>query len=188
MSTEDINENSVFDRYYNPFDVKDGVDLKPDFKPDPHYLQLKYVCDEAVFRIYAKSPLVYNLSEIKTFIDEYEFIFDETEIWIILYSGFDCFSYLYLELCEHQVFIEEYGKYCEKAIKALNSKSVEKWIEEYQWLFNHINDKLDYHKECECNMDEIMKISNSSVHVYRKELKVHHQFLSIFLGNSLLNL
>jgi hypothetical protein len=177
------NNSSVFDRYYNPFDVKAGIDLKPDFKPDPHYLQLKSLCDEAIFRIYAKSPLVYNLSEINTFIDEYEFIFDETEVWIILYSGFDCFSYLYLELCEHKVFIEEYGKFCEKAISKISSKPVEKWIEEHQWLFNHINDKLDYHKECECNIDEIMKISNSSVHVYKDELSIHHQFLSLFNEN-----
>ena len=117
-----MDDSSVFDRYYNPFDVKAGIDLKPDFKPDPFYNQLKSLCDEAVFRIYAKSPLVYNLSEINNFIDEYEFIFDETEVWIILYSGFDCFSYLYLELCEHKVFIEEYGKFCEKAISEINSK------------------------------------------------------------------
>ena len=140
-----MEDSSVFDRYYNPFDVKDGIDLKPDFKPDQHYLQLKSICNEAVFRIYAKSPLVYNLSEINNFIEEYEFIFDETEVWIILYSRFDCFSYLYLELCEHKVFIEDYGKYCEKAIADSNSKPVEKWIEDHQWLFNHINDKLDYH-------------------------------------------
>lgn len=180
MSTDDIDEISVFDRYLNPFEIKDGIDLKPDFKPDPHYLQLKSLCNEAVFRIYAKSPLVYKLSEINTLIDEYEFLFDETEIWIILYSGFDCFSYLYLELCEHKVFIEEYGKYCEKAIKEFNSKPVEKWIEENQWLFKHIYDKLDYHKECECNVDEIMKISNSSVHVYKVELLKHFQFLNTF--------
>jgi hypothetical protein len=47
MSTEDIDEISVFDRYINPFDEKDGIDLKSDFKPDPHYLQLKSLCDEA---------------------------------------------------------------------------------------------------------------------------------------------
>lgn len=178
-----MDEISVFDRYINPFEVKDGIDLKPDFKPDPHYLQLKSLCDEAVFRIYAKSPLVYNLFEINNLIDEYEFLFDETEVWIILYSGFDCFSYLYLELCEHKVFIEEYGKYCEKAVLSIKDRPVEKWIEEYQWLNNHIIDKLDYHKECECKIDEIMKISNSSVHVYREELKVHHQFLLLFKEN-----
>ena len=178
-----MDDISVFDRYINPFDVKDGIDLKPDFKPDPHYLQLKSLCDEAAFRIYAKSPLVYNLTEINTFIDEYEFLFDETEVWIILYSGFDCFSYLYLELCEHKVFIEEYGKFCEKAIAELNSKSVEKWIEDHQWLFNHINDKLDYQKECECNIEEIMKISNSLIHVNKNELSVHMQFLALFKEN-----
>jgi hypothetical protein len=175
-----MEDSSVFDRYYNPFDVKDGIDLKPDFKPNQFYNQLKTLCDEAVFRIYAKSPLVYSLSEIKTFIKDYEFLFDETEVWIILYSGFDCFSYLYLELCEHKVFIEEYGKFCDKAIAEFNSKTSETWIEEYQWLFNHINDKLDYQKKCECNIDEIRKISNSSVHVYRNELMVHHRFLSLF--------
>jgi hypothetical protein len=182
MNIEDIEEISVFDRYLNPFEVKDGIDLKPDFKPDPHYLQLKSLSDEAVFRIYAKSPLVYNISEINTFIEEYEFLFDETEVWIILYSGFDCFSYLYLELCEHKVFIEEYGKFCEKSISEISSKSVEKWIEEHQWLFNHINAKLDYHKDCECNIDEIMKISNSSVHVYKYELCKHFRFLDSFIS------
>jgi hypothetical protein len=50
MSTEDIYEISIFDRYLNPFEVKDGIDLNPDFKPDAHYLQLKSLCDEAVFR------------------------------------------------------------------------------------------------------------------------------------------
>lgn len=180
MSTEDIDEISVFDRYLNPFEVKDGIDLKPDFKPDSHYLQLKSLCDEAVFRIYAKSPLVYNQSEINTLLDEYEYLFNETEVWIILYSGFDCFSYLYLELCEHKVFIEEYGKFCEKAISEISSKPVEKWIEEHLWLFNHINEKLDYPKECECNIDEIMKISSSSVHVYKDELFKHFEFLDTF--------
>ncbi len=175
-----MSDSSVFDRYYNPFDVKEGIDLKPDFKPDPHYRQLKSLCDEAVFRIYAKSPLVYNLSEINIFIDEYEFLFVETEVWIILYSGFDCFSHLYLELCEHKVFLEEYGKYCKKAISLFNIVPRDKWIEEHQWLFNHITDKMDYHKECECNIDEIKKISNSLIHVYKNEINFHHQFLSLF--------
>jgi hypothetical protein len=175
-----MEDSSVFDRYINPFDVKKGIDLKPDFKPDPHYIQLKSLCDEAVFRIYAKSPLAYSISEINIFIEEYEFLFSETEIWIRLYSRFDYFSYLYLELCEHKVFIEEYGKYCEKAILEYDKTPMEKWIEEHQWLYNRINDKLDYHKECECNIDEIMKISNSSVHVYKDELFKHFKFLTLF--------
>lgn len=183
MSTEDIDEISVFDRYLNPFEVKDGIDLKPDFKPDPHYLQLKSLCDEAVFRIYAKSPLVYNLTEINTLLDEYEFLFDETEVWIILYSGFDCFSHLYLELCEHKVFKEEYGKFCEKAIAEFNSNPVEKWTEEHEWLYKHINDNLEYHKKCECNIDEIMKISNSSVHVFSNEIRTQLNFSELYLLN-----
>jgi hypothetical protein len=175
-----MEDSSVFDRYYNPFDVKDGIDLNPGFKPDPHYQQLKSLCDEAVFRIYAKSPLVYNLSEINNLLDEYEFLFSETEIWIILYSGFDCFSHLYLELCEHKVFIEEYGKYCEKAINNFSSIPTEKWIEEHQGLFKHINGKLEYHKKCECNIDEIRKISNSSVHVYLNEIEVQIYFHDLY--------
>lgn len=179
-----MDDISVFDRYINPFDVKDGIDLKPDFKPDPHYLQLKSLCDEAAFRIYAKSPLVYNLSEINNLIEEYEFLFNETEIWIILYSGFDCFSHMYLELCEHKVFIEEYGKYCEKAVSEIDEKPVEKWNEEYQWLFKHINDKLEYHKECECNIEEIIKISNSSIHIYRNEIGTQITFCNLYLKNN----
>jgi hypothetical protein len=174
-----MDDISVFDRYLNPFDVKEGIDLKSDFKPDPHYIQLKSLCDEAVFRIYARSPLVYTLSEINNFIEEYEFLFNETEIWIILYSGFDCFSHLYLELCEHKVFIEEYSKYCEKAISEFSKMSLEKWSKEFLWLFNYINDKLDYHKECECNIEGIMKISNSAVHVYKSEIATHLNFFNL---------
>lgn len=45
-------DSSVIDRYYNPFDVKSGIDLKPYFKPNPFYKQLKSLCDEAVFKIF----------------------------------------------------------------------------------------------------------------------------------------
>ena len=60
-----MEDSSVFDWYYNPFDVKDGIDLNPDFKPDPHNQQLKSLCDEAVFRIYAKSPISFKIIKAK---------------------------------------------------------------------------------------------------------------------------
>jgi hypothetical protein len=85
-----------------------------------------------------------------------------------------------LELCEHQVFIEEYGKYCEKAIANFYSLPIEKWIEENQWLFNHIDNKIDCNKECECNNDDIMKISNSLIHVFKDDIVNNLHFHKLF--------
>jgi len=88
----------TFDRYINPFDVKEGIDTLPNFVPEPHYLQVKSLCNEAYLKICTKVPLAYSLIEIKSIIKEYEYLFEETEIWIRLYSAFDNFSFLYLEI------------------------------------------------------------------------------------------
>ena len=55
--------DSDFNRYLNPFEVKVGVDTLPNFVPPPHYLQLKSLCNEAYLKICTKVPLVYSIKE-----------------------------------------------------------------------------------------------------------------------------
>ncbi len=111
---------SLYDRFINPFSPKIGVDELPDFIPEEHYIQVKNLCEEATRRIIHTTHQTNELSKINELLKAYEYLFDETEIWIKLYSGFDEFSFLYLELCEIKVVLVEYPKIIKKALHGLN--------------------------------------------------------------------
>ena len=174
---------ATLDRFSNPFKPKAGKDTYPGFEPSPHYLQVKSLCNEACFRVYTNSPIVFDLKELKIIIDNYKDLFDETEVWIALYIAFDEFSHLYLTICENMVFIEDYGKLCQKAISEFHIMELSAWLEKYRKDYEIVNDKLEWHSECDCKDDRIMKINFSVVHVYRKEIEAHISFHQLYKDN-----
>lgn len=124
-------EISLFDRLTDPFSSKLGLDTLPDFVPTEHYKQVLYFCNEALELINSKKNKRFKLTEIKFFLQEYEELFDETEIWIKLYSNFDEFSLVYLGFCELKVFIEDYGKVCRNSLQEIYSLKPSDWVEKY---------------------------------------------------------
>jgi hypothetical protein len=170
----------TFDRYINPFDVKEGIDTLPNFVPEPHYLQVKSLCNEAYLKICTKVPLAYSLNEIKSIIKEYEYLFEETEIWIRLYSAFDNFSYLYLEICELKVLIEEYGVLCIRAIDKYQSQDRNIWLESNFYLFKYIKERIETKSLDLIRNKELLRINNCSMMVYVKELEQHMEFYEIY--------
>ena len=163
--------DSDFNRYLNPFEVKVGVDTLPNFVPPPHYLQLKSLCNEAYLKICTKVPLVYSIKEINEIIEEYDFLFEETEVWIVLYNAFDNFSFLYLELCELKVLIEDYGALCIKAINQRQSQDRNIWLESNFYLFKYINERIELKTLDLIRNGELLKINNGTFMVYTKDVK-----------------
>lgn len=172
--------DSHFNRYLNPFEVKVGVDTLPNFVPPPHYLQLKSLCNEAYLKICTKVPLVYSIEDINEIIKEYDFLFEETEVWIVLYSAFDCFSFLYLELCELKVLIEDYGALCAKAIDQFQSQDRNIWLESNLYLFKYINERIELKTLDLIRNEELLKINNGTFMVYTKDLTKHKEFYKIY--------
>ncbi len=163
--------DSHFNRYLNPFEVKVGVDTLPNFVPPPHYLQLKSLCNEAYLKICTKVPLVYSIEDINKIIKEYDFLFEETEVWIVLYSAFDSFSFIYLEMCELKVLIEDYGKLCVKAIEQFQSTDRNIWLESNYYLFNYINDRIELKSLDFIPNEELLRIKNGTFMVYTKDVE-----------------
>ncbi len=170
----------AFNRYINPFDVKEGIDTLSNFVPEPHYLQLKSLCNEAYLKICTKTPLVYSILEIKAIIDEYEHLFDETEVWIRLYSAFDNFSFLYLEFCELKVLIEDYGILCKKAISSYNCLERKRWIENNAYLFKYLQERLQIQSTDFIQEESFIKIHQCSIMIYIKYLYKHIEFYKIY--------
>lgn len=175
--------NTQFNRYLNPFDVKVGIDELPNFVPEPHYLQLKYLCNEAYLKICTKVPLVYSLNEIKSFIDEYEYLFEETEVWIRLYSAFDNFSFLYLEICELKVLIEDYGALCIKAMDSYQTYERKSWIYTNAYLFQCIKERIYSQSIDFIEKNDFIKINNFSMMIYVKEFEKHIEFYENYNRN-----
>lgn len=160
-----------FNRYLNPFDVKVGVDTLPNFVPPPQYLQLKSLCNEAYLKICTKVPLVYSIEDINEIIEDYDFLFEETEVWIVLYSAFDNFSFLYLELCELKVLIEDYGSLCIKAIDQYQSQDRNIWLESNFYLFKYIKERIELKTLDLIRNDEILKINKGTFMVFTKDVE-----------------
>ena len=175
-----MNEQNIFNRYINPFEVKEGLDTLPNFVPEPHYLQLKSLSNEAYLKICTKVPLVYSLNEIKSIIDEYEYLFEETEVWIRLYSAFDNFSFLYLEICELKVLIEDYGGLCIKAMDSYHSLERKLWIENNAYLFKYLQERLETQSTDFIQEESFIKIHECSVMIYIKDLNKHKEFYKIY--------
>ena len=166
-----MNEQNVFNRFINPFEVKEGLDTLPNFVPEPHYLQLKSLCNEAYLKICTKVPLVYSIQEINVIIEEYDFLFEETEVWIVLYSAFDNFSFLYLEICELKVLIEDYGGLCIKAIDQYKSLDRKLWLESNYYLFKNINERIEIKSLDLIRNEELLKINKGTFMVYTKDVE-----------------
>ena len=167
---------SLYDRFINPFSPKTGVDELPDFIPDEHYIQVKNLCEEATRRIIHSTHQTNELSKINELLKTYEYLFDETEIWIKLYSGFDEFSFLYLELCEIKVVLVEYPMIIKKALFGLNQLDKREWLSKnrdtYQFLNNKLPDSFNSHESLTVN------ISTSNFKLLKSELNLHLDFLT----------
>ena len=172
--------DSQFNRYLNPFEVKVGVDTLPNFVPPPHYLQLKLLCNEAYLKICTKVPLVYSIEDINEIINEYDFLFEETEVWIVLYSAFDNFSFLYLELCELKVLIEDYGSLCIKAIEQYNTRDRKLWLESNYYLFKYINERIEIKSLELIRNEELIRINNCTLMIDSKDINNHLDFHEIY--------
>lgn len=173
-------DKPIFNRYLNPFDVKKGIDTLPDFVPDLHYLQLKLLCNEAYLKIHSKIPKVCSIHIINEIIEEYDYLFNETEVWIVLYSAFDKFSFLYLDFCELKVFIEDYGKLCGKAIENFKKTEMKPWIDLHSDLFRYINNSIKIDSETNLRKNRTLKYSTLPMMVYARELNNHLEFCRLF--------
>jgi len=116
-------------------------------------------------------PLVYSIEDINKIIKEYDFLFEETEVWIVLYSAFDSFSYLYLELCELKVLIEDYGALCVKAIDQFQNQDRIKWIESNFYLFKYIDERFALKSIDFIRNEESLRITNGTFMVYTKDVE-----------------
>ncbi len=169
-----------FNRYRNPFEVKVGVDTLPNFVPEPHYLQVKSLCNEAYLKICTKLPLVYSLNEINAIIDEYEYLFEETEVWIRLYSAFDNFSFLYLEFCELKVLLEAYQNLCINAIDQFETVDKKTWLESHSYLFKYIDERIKIQSN-----NEFLRIKKSLMMVYKKDAIMLIDFYKIYVSTQI---
>lgn len=171
---------SLYDRIIDPFSTKLGIDTLPDFVPTEHYKQVLYFCNEALDLIDSKKNKNFKLSEIKFFLDEYEELFDETEIWIKLYSNFEPFSLVYLELCELKVFIEDYGKICDNSMKEINNFKTSDWVEKYKNIYNHILQTIEFESKEFIDNENFVPIKNSNYLIQRIEVLIHLEFFNLF--------
>ena len=166
---------SLYDRFINPFSPKIGVDELPNFIPDEHYIQVKNLCEEASRRIIHSTHQTNELSKINELLKAYEYLFDETEIWIKLYSGFDEFSFLYLELCEIKVVLVDYPEIIKKALNELNQLDKREWLlknrDIYQFLKNKLPDILNSH------LSLTVTISTSNFKFLKSELNLQLDFM-----------
>lgn len=174
-------ENDIYyNRYLNPFRVKVGKDTLPDFTPTPHYLQLKSLCNEAYLKICTKVPLVYSIKDINKIIKEYNFLFEETEIWIVLYSAFDNFSFLYLELCELKVLIEDYSTLCNKALAQLNFQDRNLWLDSNYYLFKYIDERIEVKPLELIRSEEFLRINNCTIKILKMDAQILLDFYEIY--------
>jgi hypothetical protein len=172
---------SLYDRFVNPFEPKIGIDERPDFVPDEFYTQIKKLCNEAVLKIVTKDPLIYSIDEINHLIVEFEILFNETETFIKYYSGFDQFSFIYLELCEAKVFVQDYNPLVEKAINNFYSVEYYKWMEVNKWLYDYLKSKLpSYSKN---HMKNEIQIDSSIISLYTIDLIAHFKLIDLFENN-----
>lgn len=167
---------SDFNRLTNPFSPTLGLDTLPDFVPTEHYKQVMYFCKEALELIEAKKDRCFKLSEIKFVIEEYAELFDETEIWIKLYSNFEPFSLVYLEFCEMKVFIEDYGTDCKKALNEANQLKTMDWLEKYESIYQHIQQTIDFNTKEFLNDSFYVPLIDSKFLIPRQEVLVHWEF------------
>ncbi len=166
--------------YINPFGPTRGHDERPDFVPDAYYLQIKDLCNQACFRVYFKDSIVYSLEELTQFIDDYEDLFEHTELFVRFYAAFEEFSHMYLALCENKVFIEDYGTLCKKAIMNFERMELLEWLNTYERDYTAVRQKLEWHETCDCKIEGIMKINSSALNVYTKEIEQQIAFFELF--------
>ncbi len=166
--------------YINPFGPTRGHDERPDFVPGAYYLHVKDLCNQACFRVYFKDSIVYSLEELTQFIDDYEDLFEHTELFVRFYAAFEEFSHMYLALCENKVFIEDYGPLCKKAIMNFERMELLEWLNTYERDYTAVRQKLEWHETCDCKIEGIMKINSSAVHVYTKEIEQQIAFFELF--------
>lgn len=172
------NNYSLYDRFVNPFEPKIGIDEKPDFIPDEYYIQIKKLCNEAVIKIVTKTPFIYSLEEINHLLDEFEMLFNETEIFIKFYSAFDQFSFIYLELCEAKVLILDYHPLIEKALIDFNSVKYEKWVVTNMWLYEYLKSKLRSYTKNQLTNE--IQIDSSMISLHSNELLSHFKLIDLF--------
>jgi hypothetical protein len=169
---------SLYDRFVNPFEPKIGIDERPDFVPDEYYTQIKKLCNEAVLKIVTKDPLIYSIDEINQLIDEFDLLFNETEFLIKYYSAFDQFSYIYLELCEVKVFVQDYNSLVTKAINDFYSVELYKWKEVNKWLYDNLKSKLSRYSKN--HLTNEIQIDSSFISLYTNELITHFKLIDLF--------
>jgi hypothetical protein len=169
---------SLYDRFVNPFEPKIGIDERPDFVPDEYYTQIKKLCNEAVLKIVTKDPLIYSIDEINQLIDEFDLLFNETEFLIKYYSAFDQFSYIYLELCEVKVFVQDYNSLVTKAINDFYSVELYKWKEVNKWLYDNLKSKLSRYSKNHLTSE--IQIDSSFISLYTNELITHFKLIDLF--------
>lgn len=169
---------SLYDRFVNPFEPKIGIDESPDFVPDEYYTQIKKLCNEAVLKIVTKDPLIYSIDEINQLIDEFDLLFNETEFLIKYYSAFDQFSYIYLELCEVKVFVQDYNSLVTKAINDFYSVEIYKWKEVNKWLYDNLKSKLSRYSKN--HLTNEIQIDSSFISLYTNELITHFKLIDLF--------
>lgn len=171
---------SSIDRYINPFEVRNGMDEEPDFEPSAGYLFVLSMCIDACNKLTIRNSDFYTLKEIKAFLKEYEDLFEITETWRIAFSGFDKFSFTYLEFCEMKVLIEDYGKDCQKALGEIEKLSLKDWIEKYEIIYNHLITLIDLNYLENLNFDAYFPLIDSKYIISKNDLLNHFEFIQLF--------
>lgn len=171
---------SSIDRYVNPFEVRNGMDEEPDFEPSPGYLFVSCMCIDAINKLTIRNSNFYTLKEIKSFLKEYEELFEITETWRIAFSGFDKFSFTYLEFCEMKVLIEDYDKDCQKALREFEKLSLKDWNEKYEIIYNHLITLIDLSHLENPNYDAFFPLIDSKYKISKNDLMNHFAFISLF--------
>jgi hypothetical protein len=169
-----------FDRFTNPLSTKLGLDTLPDFVPPEHYKQVIYFCNEALELINAKKDCCFTLSEIKLVIEEYEELFEETEIWLKIFSNFEPFSLTYLKFCELKVFIDDYGKDCKKALTEYNHIKLADWFEKYHIIFFNIQQTIDFDSIEFVEKKKYVPLKNTKYLIPREDVLAHFDFTCCF--------
>jgi tRNA G10 N-methylase Trm11 len=175
-----------YNRLINPFDRLPGLDAAPDFIPSPEYTDLLIRCKDAYKEMLTGDVLNFSKAELKTVLDKYEALFDESEKQAVYFEGMDEFLFLYDALISAYLFVEERGWDAHFALDDYSKfdmseeRNIINWLHAYEVLNKEIAFYLNYNTDCDCNNQQVYRVSYLGIHILKEDLAKIFEFSTLY--------